>query len=68
MAKDRITRGDLEAAFTRVIGEGEATAADNAPGAIAAIAAGVATAITGAYLVGRRRGRSRRTTVEIRRL
>lgn len=68
MAADRITRGDLEAAFARVIGEGEATAADNAPGAAAAIAAGVATAVAGAYLVGRRRGRARRTTVEIRRL
>ncbi|MEI6453573.1 MAG: hypothetical protein WCO31_03175 [Actinomycetes bacterium] len=67
-ARDRITKADLEAAFTRLIGEGESTAADNAPGAFAGIAAGVATAVTGAYLVGRRRGRSRRSTIEIRRI
>ncbi|MGP8059254.1 MAG: hypothetical protein ACLP9C_06445 [Acidimicrobiales bacterium] len=64
----RITRDDLEAAFSQVIGEGEATA-DAAVPQMALIAGTVALAVvTLAYLAGKRRGRRRSAVVEIRRV
>ena len=64
----RITRDDLEAAFSQVIGEGEATA-DAAVPQMALIAGTVGLAvITLAYLAGKRRGRRRSAVVEIRRV
>lgn len=63
----RISRDDLEAAYSKVLGEGEATArsSTNQLGAMA-LAAGV-VAVTVAYLLGRRRGR-RRAALIIRRI
>jgi cystathionine beta-lyase family protein involved in aluminum resistance len=64
----KITRDDLEAAFSQVIGEGEATAEAAVP-QVALIAGTVALAVvTLAYLAGRRRGRRRSAVVEIRRV
>ena len=63
----KITRDDLEAAFSEVVGEGEATARDAVPPVLliaGAIALGV---VAVAYLAGRRRGRRRSTFLEIRR-
>jgi hypothetical protein len=63
-----ITRDDLEAKFRQVQGGGQA-GADTArgigkkAGVIAAVAA-----VGIAYLIGRRRGRRRRTIVEVRRV
>jgi len=63
-----ITRDDLEAKFREVQGTGRA-GADAARGAGKAF--GVLAAVGGmgiAYLLGRRRGRKRRTVVEVRRV
>jgi hypothetical protein len=64
----RITREDLQAAYTKVIGEGEATVKAAAPQAIAGVGAVALALVTLAFLAGRRRGRSRSAVVEIRRL
>lgn len=64
----RITREDLEAAYTRVLGEGEASAQAAAPPAIAIAGAIVIGVIAIAYLAGRRRGRRRSAILEIRRV
>ena len=64
----RITREDLEAAFQRVVGEGEATARAAAPPALVIAGAVVLGVITVAYLAGRRRGRRRSAVLEIRRV
>jgi hypothetical protein len=64
----RITREDLQAAYSQVLGEGEATARAAAPRAIAVAGAIGMTLVTLAFLAGRRRGRSRSAVVEIRRL
>ena len=64
----RITRDDLESAYSRVFGEGEATARGSAPQGIAVVVAVALGVITVAFLAGRRKGRSRSAVVEIRRL
>jgi hypothetical protein len=64
----RITREDLQAAYTQVLGEGEATVRAATPQALAAAGAVALTLVTLAFLAGRRRGRSRSAVVEIRRL
>jgi hypothetical protein len=64
----RITREDLQAAYSQVLGEGEATVRAAAPQGIAVVSAVGLVAITLAFLAGRRRGRSRSAVVEIRRL
>jgi hypothetical protein len=63
-----ITRDDLKAAYSQVLGEGEATARAEAPRALAVVGAIGLAFITLAFLAGRRRGRSRSAVVEIRRL
>jgi hypothetical protein len=64
----RITRDDLQAAFTKVVGEGEQTARDAAPQAMF-IAGSVALGVIAiAYLFGRRGGRKRSAVLEIRQL
>ncbi|HUC05932.1 MAG TPA: hypothetical protein VL961_11080 [Acidimicrobiales bacterium] len=64
----RITREDLRAAYSQVMGEGEATARAAAPRGLAIAGAVALGVVTLAYLTGRRRGRSRSAVVEIRRL
>jgi hypothetical protein len=64
----RITREDLQAAYSSVIGEGETTARSVAPQGLTAIGAAGLAVVTLAFLIGRRRGRSRSAVVEIRRL
>jgi hypothetical protein len=64
----RITREDLQAAYSQVMGEGEATAKAAAPQAIAVASAIGLAVITLAFLAGKRRGRSKSAVVEIRRL
>jgi len=64
----RITREDLKAAYSQVIGEGEATAKAAAPQGLAVAGAVGFALLTLAFLIGRRRGRSRSAVVEIRRL
>ena len=64
----KISRGDLEAAFARALGEGEATARGAGPQAAligGAVAFGVLVLV---YLAGRRRGRNRSAILEVRRL
>lgn len=65
---NRITRDDLEAAYSRVVGEGEATAQSAAAPALAIAGAVVIGVIALAYLAGRRRGRRRSAILEIRRV
>lgn len=64
----RITRTDLEVAFSRAWGDGQAEAKAAVPQA-AVIGGAVALAVIAlAFLLGKRRGRRRSTVVEIRRL
>jgi hypothetical protein len=63
-----ITRDDVEAAFQRVVGEGEKAAEAAVPTAVVAAGAAALCAIALAYLAGKRRGRQRSSVVEIRRL
>jgi hypothetical protein len=63
-----ITRADLEAAFQRVIGEGEKTVTAAAPAGLVVAIAGALVVVTLAYLAGKRRGRRKSSVVEIRRL
>jgi hypothetical protein len=64
----RITREDLQAAYSQVLGEGEATVRAAAPQALAVGGAIGLVIVTLAFLAGRRRGRTRSAVVEIRRL
>jgi hypothetical protein len=64
----RITREDLQAAYSQALGEGEATVRAAAPQALAVGGAIGLFLVTLAFLAGRRRGRSRSAVVEIRRL
>jgi len=63
-----ITRDDLRAVYSQVVGEGEATARAEAPRALAVMGAIGLTLLTLAFMAGRRRGRSKSAVVEIRRL
>lgn len=64
----RITRDDLQAAFSKVIGEGQETVRQHLPPALI-VAGGIALGvITIAYVLGRRGGRHQSAVVEIRRL
>ena len=63
-----ITRDDLKAVYSQVVGDGEATARAAAPRALAVAGAVGFVLITLAFLTGRRRGRARSAVVEIRRL
>jgi hypothetical protein len=63
-----ITRADLEAKFDELRGAAE-PGAEKARGiGIAAVIAGGILLVAVAYLLGRRRGRKRRTIVEVRRV
>ncbi|MHB8218753.1 MAG: hypothetical protein ACYDHU_00295 [Acidimicrobiales bacterium] len=64
----RITRDDLEAAFSRVLGDGESNARAAAPAAVVVAGAAVLGAVALAYMFGRRRGRRRSTILELRRI
>jgi hypothetical protein len=64
----RITREDLQAAYSQVLGEGEATVRAAAPRALAVGGAIGLIIVTLSFLAGRRRGHSRSAVVEIRRL
>jgi len=63
-----ITRDDLEQAFAQALGAGEQEARSQLPKIVAGAVAAAVTVIAVAYLLGRRRGRSRSALVEIRRL
>ena len=64
----RITREDLQAAYSQVMGQGEASARAAAPKGLAVVGATAAVLLTVAFLAGRRKGKSRSAVVEIRRL
>jgi hypothetical protein len=64
----RITRQDLESAYSRVFGEGETTVRASATQGIVATAAAALVIITVAFWAGRRQGHARSAVVEIRRL
>ena len=65
--EQRITRDDLERAFSKVVGEGEATARDAVPPVLLIAGAIVLGLVAVSYMAGRRRGRRRSTFLEIRR-
>jgi len=64
----RITSDDLQAAYARVAGEGEASAKASAPSAAVIAGAVVLVVVTLAFLAGKRRGRSRSAIIELRRV
>lgn len=63
-----ITRADLEAAFQKVVGEGEKAVESAVPAALIVAGAAAFCVVALAYLAGRRRGRRKSSVVEIRRL
>ncbi len=63
-----ITREDLQAAYTQVMGEGEAEVRAAAPRALAIAGAVGILVIALAFMAGKRRGRAKSAIVEIRRL
>jgi hypothetical protein len=63
-----ITPADIEARFRALQGEVEAVESETRDYLTIAIAAVAVTVVLGAYLIGRRRGRKRRTILEIRRV
>jgi hypothetical protein len=62
-----ITRADLEAKFSQLRGSTTETQTKRNVGLLVLVVAAVAL-IAGAYVMGRRRGRKRRTIVEVRRV
>jgi len=60
----QITRADLEAKFSQLRGSTTASQSQRNVGLAAAILAGLAL-VLGAYVLGRLRGRKRRTIVEV---
>jgi hypothetical protein len=63
-----ITPADIEARFRALQGEVEAVESETRDYLTIAIAAVAVTVVLGAYLIGRRRGKRRRTVLEIRRV
>ena len=63
-----ITRADLEAKFRELRGATEPGAQKARGVGIAALVAGGVVLVVVAFLLGRRRGRKRRTIVEVRRV
>jgi hypothetical protein len=63
-----ITRDDLEAAFQKVVGEGEQAVESAVPTALIVAGAAGFLVVAIAYLAGKRRGRNKSSVVEIRRL
>jgi hypothetical protein len=64
----KISRDDLQAAFTKAIGEGEDTVRASLPPVLVVAGAVVVGVVAVAYFFGRRGGRSDSAIVEIRRL
>jgi len=64
----KITRDDVEAAFSRLLGEGQVEAQSVASQVVVLAAAAALGVIAIAYLAGRRRGRRRSAIVEFRRI
>ncbi|HVX22019.1 MAG TPA: hypothetical protein VHB02_11770 [Acidimicrobiales bacterium] len=64
----RITRDDLQAAYARLAGEGEATAKAAMPPVVVVAGAVALAVVTVAYLAGKRRGRSKSAVIELRRV
>ena len=67
-AAHRVTREELQAAFTQVLGEGEAAAGARMPQAVVLAGAVVVAVLALTYLSGRRRGRKNSAVIEIKRL
>jgi hypothetical protein len=63
-----ITPADIEERFRALQGEVEAVETEARDYLTMAIAAVAVTVVVGAFLLGRRRGRKRRTVLEIRRV
>ncbi len=68
MTKQRVTRQDLESAFSQAFSEGETAVRSIIPQAVVVGTAVVVAAVAFAYLAGRRRGRRRSSVIEIRRV
>lgn len=63
-----ITRDDVEAAFRKVVDQGQATAGRAMPQALVVAGAVALAVVTLVFLAGKRRGRRTSSVVEIRRL
>lgn len=64
----RITRTDLEVAFSRAWGDGREQATAAIPSALLVAGAVGLAVVAAAFILGKRRGRRRSPVVEIRRL
>jgi hypothetical protein len=65
---NKISRDDLERAFSQIVGDGEEAAERTLPQIVVAGAAVVLGMVALAYLAGRRRGRGRSAVVQVRRI
>jgi len=63
----RITREDLESAFSQVLGDGQATAKAALPQALVVAGAVALGVITLVFVAGKRRGRRQSAVLEVRR-
>ncbi len=63
-----ITKADIEAKFAELDRIGEAGAETAKGVGVAVVVVAVTVVVVGAYLLGRRRGKKRRTVLEIRRI
>lgn len=64
----RITRDDLEAAFQKVVGEGEKAVESSMPASLVVAGAAALFVVALVYMAGKRRGRRKSSVIEIRRL
>lgn len=64
----KVTRDDLQQAFSRFLGDGETAARAKVPQAAVVGAAVVVSLVALAFVAGRRRGRRRSAVVVVRRL
>jgi hypothetical protein len=64
----RVTRDQLQAAYAKALGEGEATAEARKPQALVIAGAVIIGILALTYLSGRRRGRQNSAILEIKRL
>jgi xanthine/CO dehydrogenase XdhC/CoxF family maturation factor len=65
---ERVTADDIRSKLNEIDGSVQSTAKATAPIALAVGAAAVLAVVVLAYTLGKRRGRKRRTVVEIRRV
>lgn len=66
--RTKVTRDDLEAAFTKVLGDGQAATRSSMPQVLLTAGAVLLVVVAVGFLAGKRRGQRTSAVVEVRRL